>query len=83
MKRLMIFHPYLMVVTLTNSGVAPIYYDAFVAVNSVRADASLKYLQPGETRQFTVASGGVEPKLTIECDRLVKGQQITFDADQK
>ena len=70
-------------VTVTNTGVAPIYYDTFVAVNGVRAEASLKYIQPDETRQFTVASGGTEPKLTIECDRLVKGQQITFDADLK
>jgi len=70
-------------VTVTNTGVAPIYYDAFVAVNTVRTGVSLKYLQPGETRQFTVASGGAEPKLTIECDRLVPGQRITFDADLK
>lgn len=68
-------------VTVANTGVAPIYYDAFVAVNGVRADASLKHLQPGETRQFTVASGGNEPELTIECDRLVPGQRITFEAD--
>jgi hypothetical protein len=68
---------------VTNTGVAPIYYDAFVAVNTVRTGVSLKYLQQGETRQFTVASGGAEPKLTIECDRLVPGQRITFDADLK
>jgi hypothetical protein len=70
-------------VTVTNTGVAPIYYDAFVTVNDVRAEASLRYLQPDETRQFTIASGGTDPRLTIECDRLVKGQQITFDADLK
>lgn len=68
-------------VTITNRGVAPIYYDAFPSVNGVRAKASLKYLLPGETKQFTIASGGRNPKLAIECDRLVEGQQITFDAD--
>ena len=62
---------------------APIYYDAFVAVNGVRAKESLKYLQPGEARQFTVASGGKNPTLTIECDRLVAGQRIEFEAGLK
>jgi hypothetical protein len=70
-------------VTVTNRGVAPIYYDAFVAVNGIRATASLKLLQSGETKEFTVASGGANPRLTIECDRLIEGQQITFDADLK
>ncbi|WP_197355325.1 DUF4832 domain-containing protein [Aureliella helgolandensis] len=67
-------------ITITNTGVAPIYYDAFVAVNGVRADESLKFLQPGETRQLAVPSGGQAPQLTIECDRLVAGQRISFDA---
>ncbi|MCL4854221.1 MAG: hypothetical protein KJZ78_22910, partial [Bryobacteraceae bacterium] len=68
-------------VTVTNTGVAPIYYDAYVTVNGVRARESLKYLQPGETRQFTIESGGTAPDLTIECGRLVPGQRIEFDAD--
>jgi hypothetical protein len=68
-------------VTVLNTGVAPIYYDAFVTVNSVRSAESLKYLQPGEARQFVVKAGGEYPKLTIECDRLVPGQRIEFEAD--
>ena len=68
-------------VTVENTGVAPIYHDAYVAVNGVRARASLKLLPPGERRQFTVASGGAAPALTIESDRLVPGQTIDFDAD--
>ncbi len=68
-------------VTVANTGVAPIYYDAFVAVNGVRAQDSLKGLLPGEERQFAVASGGAHPKMTIECDRLVPGQHIEFEAD--
>lgn len=68
-------------VTVENTGVAPIYHDAYVAVNGVRARASLKLLPPGERRQFTVASGGAAPALTIESDRLVPGQTIGFDAD--
>jgi hypothetical protein len=70
-------------VTVTNTGVAPIYYDACVTVNGVRARESLKHLQPGETRRFTVSSGGANPNLTIECDRLVAGQRVEFDADLK
>jgi hypothetical protein len=68
-------------VAVTNAGVAPIYYDAFVAVNGVRAQDSLKGLLPGEERRFAVASGGAKPSLTIECDRLVPGQSIEFEAD--
>jgi len=68
-------------VTVANAGVAPIYYHAFVAVNGVRAQDSLEGLLPGEERRFTVASGGASPKLTIECDRLVPGQRIEFEAD--
>ncbi|MGD0111158.1 MAG: DUF4832 domain-containing protein [Armatimonadota bacterium] len=68
-------------VAVANSGVAPIYYDAFVAVNGVRAQDSLKGLLPGEERRFTVASGGENPKLTIECNRLKPGQRIEFEAD--
>lgn len=68
-------------VTVQNTGVAPIYYDAFVSVNGIRAAESLRYLQPGEIRQFLIAAGGTTPQLSIECDRLVPGQQIEFEAD--
>ncbi|HOW45324.1 MAG TPA: DUF4832 domain-containing protein [Candidatus Aminicenantes bacterium] len=68
-------------VTVENRGIAPIYYDAWVAVNGVRAEESLKGLCPGENKVFTVGSGGDAPALTIECDRLVAGQRIEFEAD--
>jgi hypothetical protein len=68
-------------VTVANSGVAPIYYDAWVAVNGVRAQESLKGLPPGEERQFAVLSGGTNPELTIECVRLAPGLRIEFEAD--
>jgi hypothetical protein len=70
-------------VTVSNTGVAPIYYDAFVAVNGIRAKESLKGLLPGESHRFDVASGGANAKLEIECDRLVPGQSIGFDANLK
>lgn len=68
-------------VTVENRGIAPIYYDAWVAVNGVRSVESLQGLRPGESRAFTIASGGDAPVLTIECDRLVAGQRIEFEAD--
>ena len=68
-------------VTVENTGIAPIYYDAFVSVNRVRSQASLKGLLPGQSKEFTVNAGGDTPELSIECDRLVPGQTIEFDAD--
>lgn len=68
-------------VTVENTGAAPIYYDAFVAINGVRSAESLKHLVPGESRQFTIESGGKNPTLRIECDRLVPGQEIGFEAN--
>jgi hypothetical protein len=49
----------------------------------VRAAESIRYLPPNESRQFTIPSGGKNPKITIECDRLVPGQKIEFEADIK
>lgn len=69
------------IVTVENFGVAPIYYDAFIAVDGVRAGESLAGLQPQESMTFGVSAGGDAPELTIECDRLVDGQKIEFEAD--
>lgn len=66
---------------ISNSGIAPIYYDAFPTVNRVRSAESLKGLQPGQHRTFRVSVAGEKPKLTIDCERLVKGQSIGFDAN--
>jgi hypothetical protein len=71
----------LSLVTVENTGVAPIYYDIYITVNGVRSTETLKYLQPGENRQYSVKSGGKNPELTIECDRLVPGQRIEYDAN--
>lgn len=68
-------------VVIRNTGIAPIYYDAFPAVNGVRSKTSLKGLLPDEDRVFDIDAGGASPGLTIECDRLVPGQRISFAAD--
>ncbi len=70
-------------VTIRNDGIAPLYFDAAPAVNGVRGEGTLRGLLPGESRTFTIAAGGQTPQLTIECDRLVPGQRIGFDADLK
>ncbi len=66
------------IIEIKNVGVGSFYYDAFPAVNGIRASESLKYLGKGESRVFHVGSGGDNPTLTIECDRLVPGQKIDF-----
>jgi hypothetical protein len=68
-------------VTITNTGVSPLYHDAFVAVNGFRSSRSLKGLLPGESRVDEIGAGGGSPKLSIACDRLVPGQTIEFAAD--
>ena len=68
-------------VTIENTGIAPIYYDAYPAVNGVRSEASLKGLLPGESRTFSINAGGSNPSLTIESDRLVAGQVIEYSAN--
>jgi hypothetical protein len=68
-------------VTVHNKGIAPIYYDAYIAINGVRSTVSLKMLQPGDSLTCSIASGGGAPVLTIECNRLVGGQMIQFSAD--
>jgi len=67
-------------VTITNRGIAPFYYDAYPAVNGVRSQDSLRGLLPGESRTCKVTAGGTAPKLTIESDRLVPGQTISYQA---
>lgn len=73
-------------VCVANSGVAPIYRDAYVAVNGVRSSGSLQKLMPGEEMWVEVTAPSISKDkcvVTIECDHLVKGQRIQFDADVK
>ena len=70
-------------VRIKNSGVAPIYHDAFICVDGKRGDYNLKSLMPGESEWVLIPDSGVSsaPALTIACDRLVPGQVIGFDAE--
>ncbi len=65
-------------VIVKNIGVAPIYHDAFVTVNGVKSNESLKHLYPGESKEYSIMSGGDNPILTITSDRLLPGQTIQF-----
>ena len=65
--------------TVKNEGVAPIYRDAYVAVNGTRASRSLKGLLPGDSLTVTIPATG-ELELTIECDHTV-GRPIQYLAD--
>ncbi len=69
------------IVRIRNEGVAPIYYDAHPAIDGVRAEASLKGLAPGAEAAFEIKAGGDNPAFSIECDRLLPGQAIGFDAE--
>ena len=70
-------------VTVLNTGIAPIYRDAYVTVNGTRATTSLKLLPPGKAATFDLPAGGDTPTLTIQSDHLVPGQSIDYDADLK
>ncbi|RYD17984.1 MAG: DUF4832 domain-containing protein [Verrucomicrobiaceae bacterium] len=70
-------------VTVKNTGIAPIYRDAFVAVDGVRSKVSLKHLAPGKSVTVDIARGGKKPVLTIASDHLVSGQVIQYEADLK
>ncbi len=67
-------------ITVTNTGVAPIYFNAYPALAGARSATSLRGLAPGEERDFVVPGDGAEGRVTIESDRLVPGQVIQFDA---
>jgi hypothetical protein len=69
-------------ITVTNTGVAPIYYDAYISVNGKRASESLKSLQPGTEKTYLIqAPAGANPTVTIACDHLVSGQKIEYEAN--
>ncbi len=67
-------------VAIQNEGIAPIYHDAYVSVDGVRAQESLRGLLPSETKTYSLPTGSAAPKLMIESDRLVPGQVIEFEA---
>jgi len=72
------------IVYITNKGTAPIYYPAFVSVDSVRSTTSLQGLMPGDTLTCGVSAGRAPhegmPVLRIESDYILPTQTIEYDA---
>ena len=66
---------------VTNSGIAPIYRDAYLAVAGTRSETSLKGLLPGDTLLVFIPKPTTGTDLTIESDHILPGQKIQFDAE--
>ena len=68
-------------VTVTNTGIAPIYRDAYITVAGVRAGTSLRGMLPGEERRYAVAAIATSDNVSITSDHILPSQEIQFDAD--
>ena len=69
-------------IVVKNTGVAPIYRDAYITVNGVRASESLCGLLPGEQKTFDIRNAvATSENVTITSDFILPAQQIQFDAD--
>ena len=66
---------------VTNTGIAPIYRDAYLAVGGVRSKTSLKGLLPGGERLVFIDKVTDGSNVTIESDYILPTQKIQFDAD--
>ena len=68
-------------VLVANAGVAPIYRDAYVAVEGRRGEYNLRTLMPGDEVWIRIpCPASKESVPTIECDHLVSGQHIEYQA---
>ena len=71
-------------VRVKNIGIAPLYHNAYVTVNGVRSDKSLKGLLPGEEATFTVAGLKINdsetPEVSITSDKILKDATIPYKA---
>jgi len=67
---------------ITNTGVAPIYRDAYPAVDGTRSSTSLKGLLPGEEKIFYIDKPTDGSDFSIESDFILPSQSIQFEAGQ-
>lgn len=68
--------------TVTNVGVAPIYYDAYFAIGTQKSTISLRTVCPGDTIRMTFPGRLTNTKdIHIECDHLLPGKSIDYDAN--
>jgi len=69
---------------ITNTGVAPIYKDAYFAIGDTRSATSLKGLLPNEAVTITIASPLQNTSdLHIVCDYILDSQKIEYEANIK
>ena len=68
---------------VTNTGVAPIYKDAYFAIDDTRCPVSLRALLPGKTMDVAidVPLTSSSQRLHIVCDDILPTQEIEFEAD--
>ncbi len=66
-------------ITMTNTGIAPIYRDAYVVVDGVRAAESLKGLLPGEQKTFSISAAATATNVSIQSDCILPSQEIQFE----
>lgn len=65
-------------VKVANRGVAPIYYDAYLAIGDTKGRKSLRGLLPGESAAYSITTQSDAP-ITVHCKRLVAGQTIPIE----
>ena len=66
-------------VTVKNTGIAPIYRDAYVTVNGVRDEQSLCSLLPCEEQTYTVNAVATPDNVRITSDYILPSQEIEFE----
>ena len=67
-------------ITVSNTGVAPIYRDAYISVAGKRAAKSLRGLLPGEKKTYSISAKATTDNVRIESDFILPSQQIEFEA---
>lgn len=75
-------------ITVTNTGVAPIYRDAYFAIAGIRSEQSLRGLLPGNELEITIpaaistdANGQAITIPTIVSDAILPSQTIEYDCN--
>lgn len=69
-------------ITIKNTGIAPIYRDAYVTVKGIRCTKSLKGLLPGKQKTFVIKKAVAEQgNISITSDFILSKQEIQFEAN--
>lgn len=75
-------------ITVSNTGHAPIYRDAFFCIGNVRSELSLKGLLPGQELTISIPTnlpcdkeGCASLLPEIVCDAILSSQKIEYDCD--